>query len=118
MNPEQIQLLLRQREKPEVPQGYTEQLLRQLHQRQRSEFLQQSLWRIAADRFSTLCSEHSLSTPKYALALAALVGICLGVIALLKPVPGGAAMAKRDIAPKLEDPLRQRVDAQQVSFEK
>ena len=118
MSPEQIQLLLRQRGKPEMPEDYTEQLLKQLHHRQRSELLHQSVWRIAADRISTFLSEHSLSTPKYALALAALVGLCLGVITLLKPVPGGAAMAKQDRALKTEDPLRQRVEAKQVSFEK
>lgn len=118
MNPEQIQFLLRQRGNPEMPEGYTEQLLQQLHQRQRSELLQQSVWRLAADRVGTFLSEHSLSTPKYALALAALVALCLGVISLLKPVAGGAAMAKQDRAPKSEDPLRQRVETRQVSFEK
>jgi hypothetical protein len=101
-----------------MPEGYTDQLLKQLHHRQRSELLRQSVWRIAADRVTTFLSEHSLSTPKYALALAALVGLCLGVISLLKPVAGGAAMAKQDKALKPEDPLRQRVEAQQVSFEK
>ena len=88
MSPEQIQFLLRQRGRPEMPQGYTEQLLKQLHDQQRSELLQRPIWRIAADRVSTFLSEHSLSTPKYALALAALVALCLGVIALLKPVAG------------------------------
>jgi hypothetical protein len=118
MSPEQIQLLLRQRRKPEMPEGYTKHLLSELHQRQRSELLRRPLWRIAADRLSTFLSEHSLSTPKYALALAALVGLCLGVITLLKPVAGGGAIAKQDRVPKAEDLLRQKVEAQQVSFEK
>ena len=118
MSPEQIQFLLRQRGNPEMPKGYTEQLLKQLHQRQRSEVLHRPVWRIAADRVGTFLSEHSLSTPRYALVLAALVGLCLGIIALLKPVAGGAAMAKQDRAPKSDDPLRQRVETQQVSFEK
>ena len=118
MSPEQIQFLLRERGKAEMPEGYPAQLLQQLHQRQRTELLHQSIWRIAADRGGTFLSEHSLSTPKYALALAALVALCLGVIALLKPVAGGAVTAKQDRALKSEDPLRQRVEAQQVSFEK
>jgi hypothetical protein len=118
MSPEQIQFLLRQRGRPEMPEGYTEQLLKQLHEQQRSELLQRPVWRIASDRVSTFLSEHSLSTPRYALALAALVALCLGVIALLKPVAGGPAMANQDKLPKSEDPLRQRVEAQQVSFEK
>ena len=118
MSPEQIQFLLRQRGKTEMPGGYTEQLLQQLHHRQRTELLHQSVWRIASDRIATFLSEHSLSTPRYALGLAALVGLCLGVIALLKPVTGGAAVAKQERALKTEDSLRQKVDAQQVSFEK
>jgi len=118
MSPEQIRFLLRERGKTEMPEGYTEQLLQQLHHRQRTELLHQSVWRIASDRVTTFLSEHSLSTPRYALGLAALVGLCGGVIALLKPVAGGAAMAKQDKAMKTEDPLRQRVEAQQVSFEK
>jgi hypothetical protein len=118
MNPEDIQLLLKQRGKVEMPEGYTERLLQQLHHRQRTELLRLSIWRIAADRISTFLSEHSLSTPRYALALAALVALCLGVITLLKPVAGGAAVAKQDRSPRSDEPLRQRVEAQQVSFEK
>ena len=118
MSPEQLQLLLKQRSKVELPEGYTERLLQQLHHSQRTELLRQSIWRIAADRISTFLSEHSLSTPRYALALAALVALCLGVMTLLKPVSGGPAVAKQDRNPSSEDPLRQRVEAQQVSFEK
>lgn len=118
MNPEQIQLLLKQRGKVEMPKGYTEGLLRELQHRQRTELLRQSIWRIAADRLSTFLSEHSLSTPRYALALAALVALCLGVMTLLKPVAGGAAVAKQDKSSRSDEPFRQRVEAQQVSFEK
>jgi hypothetical protein len=118
MSPEQIQHLLKQRGKVEMPEGYTERLLEQLRHRQRTELLRQSIWRISADRISTLLSEHSLSTPRYALALAALVALCLGVITLLKPVAGGAAVAKQDRNLRSEEPLGQRVEAQQVSFEK
>ena len=118
MNPEEIQLLLKHRGKVEMPEGYTERLLHQLHHRQRTELLRQSIWRIAADRISTFLSEHSLSTPRYALALAAVVALCLGVMTLLKPVAGGAAVAKQDRNSRPDEPLRQRVDAQHVSFEK
>ena len=62
MSPEQIQHLLKQRGKVEMPEGYTERLLEQLRHRQRTELLRQSIWRIAADRISTFLSEHSLST--------------------------------------------------------
>lgn len=118
MSPEQIQLLLKQRGRVEMPEGYTGRLLQQLHHRQRTELLRQSIWRIAVDRISTFLSEHSLSTPRYALALAALVALCLAVIALLKPVPGGPAVAKRDSTLRIDESFGQRVEAQQVSFEK
>ncbi len=75
MSPEQIQFLLRERGSAKMPEGYPAQLLQQLHQRQRTELLHQSIWRIAVDRGGTFLSEHSLSTPKYALALAALVAL-------------------------------------------
>ena len=72
MTPEQIRFLLKERAKDQEPDGYTEQLLRQLHQRQRTELLNQSVWRIGMERISTFLSEHSLSTPRkirYAKAL-------------------------------------------------
>jgi hypothetical protein len=118
MTPEQIQSLLRERGGNRMPEGYTERLLRQLHQKQRSEFLRQPVWRIAWERAVTLLSEHSLSTPRYAFALAALLAVSIGVIALLKPAGGGPVVARQDRSLKSDDLLRQRVEAQQVSFEK
>lgn len=118
MNPEQIQFLLKQRGKAEPPEGYTEALLKSLHARQRAELLKQSLWRIGYDRLSTFLSEHSLSTPRYALGLAAIVAFFIGIIALLKPSSGGGTMARHDQPAKSEDSLRQGVEARHVSFEK
>ena len=118
MTPEQIQFLLKERNKVELPEGYANQLVKSLHERQRRELLSQPLWRIGFDRVSTFLSEHSLSTPRYALGLAALVAFFLGVIALLKPSPGGETMARQDKSSKLEDGFRQGVEARPVSFEK
>jgi hypothetical protein len=118
MNPEQIRYLLRERGKKEVPQGYTERLIQNLRERQRAQLLRQPVWRIAADRFVTSLSEHSLSTPRYALGLAALVVLFIGVIALFKPNAGSPAIAKQDRIPKSDEVFRPGVEARQVSFEK
>lgn len=118
MSPEQIQYLLKERGKKEVPQGYTERLVRNLRERQRAELLRQPVWRIAADRLATFLSEHSLSTPRYAFGLAALVALCIGVIALFKPSAGSPAMAKQDRIPKSDEVFRPGVEARHVSFEK
>ena len=71
MNEELLKQLLRQRRNPEAPQGYYEDLLRNLHDQQRSEMLHRPLWRIVMDRLSTFWGEHSFSAPAYSTALAA-----------------------------------------------
>jgi hypothetical protein len=118
MNPEQIRYLLKERGKKEMPQGYTERLMQSLRERQRAEFLRQPVWRIAADRLTTLLGEHSVSTPQYALGLAALVALGVGVIALFKPNAGSPAIAKQDRLPKSDEVFRPGVETRQVSFEK
>jgi hypothetical protein len=118
MSPEQIRLLLRQRGKVQMPQGYTQTLLESLRERQRMELLKQPVWRIAVDRLGTFLSEHSLSTPRYAFCLAVFVALGLGVIALLRPNTGSVSMAKQDKVPRSEDALRPGVEARHVSFEK
>jgi hypothetical protein len=118
MTPEQIRSLLRERAKDQMPDGYTERLLRQLHQRQRAELLNKSVWQIGMERISTFLSEHSLSTPRYALAIAAILAFFIGLIALVKPTGGDPVMAKQEKLRSQEDPLRQRIEAQHVSFEK
>jgi hypothetical protein len=70
------------------------------------------------ERVATFLSEHSLSTPRYALAIAAILAFFLGVIALVKPPAGDPVMAKQEKLRSPEDPSRQRIEAQHVSFEK
>jgi hypothetical protein len=118
MSPEQIQSLLRERAGAQMPQNYEEKLIQELRDRQRAEFLRQPAWRIAAERLGTFLSEHSLSTPRYALCLAALVAVCVGVIALLKPNAGSGVMAKQERNPRAEEAFRPGVEARHVSYEK
>lgn len=118
MNPEQIRALLRERAQAQMPRDYPEELIESLRDRQRAEFLRQPAWRLGFERLSTLMSEHSLSTPRYALCLAALVAICVGIIALLKPNGGAGVIAKQEKTPKPEEVLRQGVEARHVSYEK
>lgn len=118
MRPEQIQSLLRERAGAPMPQDYEAQLIQSLRDRQRAELLRQPAWRIAFERLGTLLSEHSLSTPRYALCLAAVVAVCLGLIALFKPNGGAGVMAKQGKASRAEDVFRTEVEARHVSYEK
>ena len=118
MSPEQIQSLLRERAGTEMPQDYEARLIQDLRERQRAELLKQPAWRIAIERLGTFLSEHSLSTPRYALCLATLVAVCVGVIALLKPSGATGVMAKQERAPKADEVFREGVEARHVSYEK
>jgi hypothetical protein len=139
MTEENIRSLLRQRSGGEMPPGYSESLLQRLHQRQRSEMLQRSLFRIAADRIGTFWGEHSTSTGAYALSLAALLAVGSGVIFFFKPrfsgeysaasaaeiaAAGGRAKVQKNTGnarPPAGEPSPARVsslETQQVSFGK
>jgi hypothetical protein len=116
MNEEQLRELLKARNKVEVPVDYPRQLLESLHERQRSVLLQKSLWRIAGERIGTYLSEHSLSTPAYALGLAAVFAVGLAAIVLLKPAAGGSFAAHQKGSPP--SPVSPPVETQVVNFEK
>lgn len=78
MTEDHLKELLRQRaHRGQAPADYAHHLLRSVQRRQRSELLRQPLWRIVWDRLQTAFSEHSLSTPAYAGALAGLTVIGL-----------------------------------------
>lgn len=119
MNQEQIESLLKARADVQMPANYTHDLLRQLRERQRAELLHRPLWRIARDRVEAFLSEQSISTPAYALALAALVALSLGAMALLRPTGNEPTMARQQISvPKSSEPLTAPIEAQHVSYGK
>jgi hypothetical protein len=115
MNEEQLQALLRARAKMQAPADYSQKLLQSLHERQRAVLLQKSLWRLAAERLNLRLSEHSLSTPTYALGLAAVFALGLAAIFLLKPSMGAPAMANQK---GTASPMSPPVETQMVNFEK
>jgi hypothetical protein len=85
MNEDQLQALLKARAQVQAPADYSQKLLQSLQERQRAVLLQKSLWRIASERISLRLSEHSISTPAYALGMAAVFALGLAAIFLLKP---------------------------------
>ncbi len=86
MTEEQLSALLRcvkRHEQP--PPGYFDQLLRDIHRRQRSELLRRPLWQIAIDRVQTFFGEHSMSPASYATAMATVLVVGVAAIGVLSP---------------------------------
>lgn len=111
MTEEQLRTLLQQRATEKPPEGYCEELLQNLHRRQRSELLHRSLWQIAYERISTFWGEHSVSAPVYTLSLAALT--LLGLLSIFSfkttPLPS-ATTARQDIKQDLPPAAIQDVE--------
>jgi hypothetical protein len=103
MTEEQLSALLRLKRHEQPPPGYFDDLLRNIHQRQRSELLRRPLWRIALDRVQTFFGEHSMSPASYAGAMATLLILGVTVISVMGPVrglqePGNGSPATRVVA--------------------
>jgi hypothetical protein len=88
MTDEQLRALLRIKRFEQPPPGYYDQLLRDIHRRQRSELLRRPLWKIALERVQTFFGEHSMSPASYAGAMATLLIFGVGVISM---VPSGGS---------------------------
>ena len=101
MTEEQLRALLRVKRYEQPPPGYFDQLLRDIHRRQRAELLRRPLWKIALERMQTFFGEHSMSHASYAGAMATLLIVGVGVIGIVTPegagsgpeTKGGAALA-------------------------
>jgi hypothetical protein len=85
MTEEQLRALLRLKRYEQPPDGYFDQLLSDIHRRQRTQLLNQPLWRIAWERLQTFFSEHSMGSVSYAATMAALLVLGIGSIGLLTP---------------------------------
>jgi hypothetical protein len=81
-----ISALLRLKRYEQPPPGYFDQLLRDVHRRQRAELLKRPLWRIAIERMQTYFSEHSMGGLSYAGSMAAV--LLAGVLAIRILTPG------------------------------
>ena len=83
MTEEQLSALLRIKRFEQPPQQYFDQLLQDIHRRQRSELLRRPLWKIAAERMQTFFSEHSMGHLSYAGALAGVLVVGVAGIGLM-----------------------------------
>lgn len=85
MTDEQLSALLRLKRHEQPPAGYFEDLLKQVHARQRSELLRKPLSQIALERLHTFFGEHSMGSLSYAGAMAGLLVLGAAGIGLLTP---------------------------------
>lgn len=83
MTEEQLSSLLRLKRYEQPPPQYFDQLLRDIHRRQRSELLHRPLWRIAVDRVQTFFGEHSMGRASYAGAMATVLVVGIAAIGLM-----------------------------------
>jgi hypothetical protein len=99
MTEEQLSALLRIKRFEQPPPQYFDRLLQDIHRRQRAELLRRPLWKIAAERFQTFFSEHSMGHLSYAGALAS--ALVVGVVGIGLMTSGGTldkATAKGHLA--------------------
>lgn len=85
MTEEQLSALLRLKRYEQPPPGYFDNLLTQVHRRQRADLLRRPLWKIFAERVQVFFSEHSMGNLSYAGAMAGVLAVGVGVISLLTP---------------------------------
>jgi hypothetical protein len=80
-----VSALLRLKRHEQPPPGYFDQLLHDVHRRQRAELLRRPLWKIAAERMQVFFSEHSMGNLSYAGAMAAVLVFGVAAIGLMTP---------------------------------
>jgi hypothetical protein len=85
MHDPRVSALLRLKRFEQPPPGYFDQLLTEVHRRQRSELLQRPLWKIALERTQVFFSEHSMGNLSYAGAMAVLLVVGVAAIGLMTP---------------------------------
>ena len=111
MHDPRISALLRLKRFEQPPPGYFDQLLSDVHRRQRSELLRRPLWKIAVERVQVFFGEHSMGNLGYAGAMAALLVGGVAAIGLLTPAGIPPRQAGPNIAtntpptPVVSDPL-------------
>ncbi len=89
MTEEQLTALLRIKRYEQPPEGYFDQLLKDVHRRQRAELLRRPLWRIALERVQTIFSEHSMGPIPYVAGLASMAVAGVVAIGLIAPAKRG-----------------------------
>ena len=84
-DPIDISTLLRLKRYEQPPPGYYDELLKNIHRRQRAELLSRPLWKIGIERVQTFFGAHSMGGLSYAGAMAALVILGVAGIGLMTP---------------------------------
>jgi len=106
-----ISALLRLKRDEQPPPGYFDQLLADVHRRQRAELLQRPLWKIALERAQVFFSAHSMGNLSYAGAMAAVLVVGVTAIGLMTPgadqpaAPKASLIAEAKPQPPLAAPL-------------
>lgn len=98
MHDPRVSALLRIKRFEQPPPGYFDQLLNDVHRRQRSELLRRPLWKIAIERTQVFFSEHSMGNLSYAGAMALLLVVGVAGIGLMTPSEVGQNKAGEQIA--------------------
>ncbi len=80
-----ISALLRMKRDVQPPPGYFDQLLKDVHRRQRGELLRRPLWKIGIERVQTFFSEHSMGGLSYAGAMATVLVLGVATIRFMTP---------------------------------
>jgi len=81
---QQLQALLRLKRHEQPPPGYFDDLLKNIHRRQREELLHQSAWKISLERLRTFFGSMRLDW-NYAGTMAAILLIGIGAIQIALP---------------------------------
>jgi hypothetical protein len=95
LNEAQLQALLRLKRYEMPPPGYFDDLLNNVHRRQREELLRRPAWQIAVDRVRAFFAPLSVDW-RHATSMAALLVIGIGVIRIALPerTAGGLQLAR------------------------
>ena len=80
-----ISALLRMKRDVQPPPGYFDQLLQDVHRRQRAELLRRPLWKIGIERVQTFFGEHSMGGLSYAGAMASVLVLGVATIRFMTP---------------------------------
>ena len=94
-----IQKLLRLKRHEQPPAGYHEKFLQDFHRRQRSEMLQQPVWKIALERMGAFFSERSVGSFGYGMATAAV--LAFAGIASFEMLNGGGPLQVAKVNPPI-----------------
>ncbi len=114
MTDEQLSALLRLKRYEQPPPGYFDQLLHDVHRRQRDESLRRPLWKIALERMGTFFGEHSMGPASYAGAMAAVLLAGIVTIGMVIPKEGDPRSGRGSVALATDSSLPPNAPAERL----